>query len=265
MATDACVECGFDSDLWADQQDIERTLLHVDHFIEAALEGIVEPARSDVLMATSTPTSAVIESDGDLEHVHALFHRLAAIARERTRFEDVSPMVGSVVGLFSGDGGVPKHPIDAARVDRAGVVGDVQASRVHHGRPWQALCIYSADVVDALRSEGHPIRPGSAGENVSVAGIDWSLLRAGLIVELGEVRCRLSAAATPCSKNNQWFADDSSSRIAHDLHPGWSRWYVSVLDGGIIRAGDRVVVRADDPADDRSEGPTGERPDEPTG
>jgi MOSC domain-containing protein YiiM len=27
-------------------------------------------------------------------------------------------------------------------------------------------------------------------------------------------------------------------------HPGWSRWYASVLDGGVIRPGDTVVVSA---------------------
>ena len=51
--------------------------------------------------------------------------------------------VGRVTQLSASGGGVPKLPIATADVDHRGVVGDVQRVRVHHGRPWQALCIYA--------------------------------------------------------------------------------------------------------------------------
>jgi MOSC domain-containing protein YiiM len=125
-----------------------------------------------------------------------------------------------------------------------GVEGDSQGHRVHHGRPWQALCMYSAEVIEALREEGHPISAGAAGENLTVEGIDWARLRGGLTIEIGEVRCRVSAPAQPCHQIAGFFVSEDSSRIAHAKHPGWSRWYASVLHGGVIRPGDAVVVSA---------------------
>jgi MOSC domain-containing protein YiiM len=126
------------------------------------------------------------------------------------------------------------------------VEGDVQAARVHHGRPWQALCLWSAEVIDAFAADGHPIAFGSAGENVTIAGLDWAMLRAGTIIELGSgpdaVRCQLSAPATPCTKNAQWFTDRDIWRIDHDRHPDQTRWYASVLRPGTVSAGDPVVV-----------------------
>ena len=65
-----------------------------------------------------------------------------------------------------------------------------------------------------------PIRAGAAGENVTVAGIDWATLRPGARILLGDVLIEISAYATPCKKNAQWFADRDFTRIDHGRHPG---------------------------------------------
>lgn len=114
---------------------------------------------------------------------------------------------GVVAGVFASGGVVPKQPLPSALVGLRGVDGDRQADQKHHGRVFQALCLWSADVVAELASEGHPISPGAAGENVSVSGISWPSLRPGARLRLGEVLCEISAYATPCAKNAQWFAD----------------------------------------------------------
>ena len=174
---------------------------------------------------------------------HDLFHHLLDIARIRRALSDVPPVQhGVVASLHASDGGVPKAVVPEAVVDAGGLLGDRQAARVHHGRPWQALCLYSSDVVDRLASDGHPIVPGAAGENISIAGVDWAQLRAGLELTIGAVRCRLSAPAVPCAKNNQWFSDGTSSHLDHDLHLGQSRWYATVLAGGRIEPGDAVRI-----------------------
>lgn len=171
--------------------------------------------------------------------VHDLWHHLHDIAAIRISLGDGPiPQQGTVAQISRSDGGVPKTAVHTARVHRRGIEGDVQKARQHHGRPWQALCLYSAEVIAALQAEGHPISAGSSGENLTLSGLDWSLLRAGAILTIGEMRCELSAPAVPCSKNNQWFADGDSNRIDHGRHPGWSRWYASVLDSGQITAGD---------------------------
>lgn len=175
--------------------------------------------------------------------VHDLWHHLIDIADGRVTRGDATPAdSGTVAQINSSTGGVPKVSVGRATVGRRGLEGDSQAARMHHGRPWQALCLWSADVIDGLRAEGHPIEAGSAGENLTLQGLDWSRLRAGSVLEIGEVRCRLSAAAVPCAKNAQWFSDGDFNRILHTRHPGWSRWYASVLEPGTIRPGDEAVV-----------------------
>ncbi len=176
--------------------------------------------------------------------VHELWHHLTDVAALRTALgRGVPAAAGTVTQVNVSGGGVPKRPVEAADVTRRGVAGDVQKVRRHHGRPWQALCLWSADVIEALAGEGHPIAAGSAGENVTVGGLDWSTLTAGAVLEIGEVRCQLSAPAVPCAKNDRWFAHRDSGRIDHDRHPGWSRWYASVLRPGRIATGDPVALR----------------------
>ena len=115
---------------------------------------------------------------------------------------------------------MPKLPVDEAVVGYRGVEGDRQATRQHHGRVWQALCLWSADVIDRLRAEGHPIGPGNAGENVCISGIDWPALRPGVRIELGEVLAEVSAYADPCTKNAGWFVDGDYGRMGHDARAG---------------------------------------------
>lgn len=175
--------------------------------------------------------------------VHDASHHLSDIGRGLHALGAGAPTQrGAVAQLNVSDGGVPKRAVLSVDVGLRGVAGDRQADRRHHGRPLQALCLWSADVIDALRAEGHPVAPGLAGENITVSGIDWTTIRAGVQLRIGEVLAEVSAAATPCKKNAAWFADRDISRIDHDLHPGWSRMYAWVREPGAICVGDDVVV-----------------------
>jgi MOSC domain-containing protein YiiM len=117
--------------------------------------------------------------------------------------------------------------------------------RNEHGRVFQALCLWSADVIDALRAEGHMPYPGAAGENLTIAGVDWSTIRPGVRIAVGDVLAEISCYATPCVKNAQWFSDGNFRRIDQNLHPGWSRVYAWVVTGGTVAPGEIVVVEPD--------------------
>lgn len=149
---------------------------------------------------------------------------------------------GTVEGVFTSGGGVPKAPALQADVGWRGVAGDRQAARRHHGRVWQALCLWSADVVEALTAEGHPIYAGAAGENVSVRGIDWTALRPGTRVRLGTVVAEVSVPALPCAKNARWFVDGDFLRMHHERDRAVTRWYATVLAPGTVTPGDAVTV-----------------------
>jgi len=237
-----CPECGFDPHEWNDL-DTARTLARADYLWGHALAGLPDPLRAAAdALAGATP--AVGGETDERDAVHRLLHHCRAVAELRAGAGDLPPVQhGRVAQVNASGGGVPKLPVSEALVGRRGVAGDRQRVRRHHGRPWQALCLWSADVIAALATEGHPIAPGAAGENVTVEGVDWSVLRSGLVVELGTVRCRLTVPAEPCANISRWFAPGTGSRrIDHDRHPGWSRWYAAVESGGVVRPGDRVVV-----------------------
>lgn len=151
--------------------------------------------------------------------------------------------VGSVHQISVSGGGVPKLPVPSARIEVGGVAGDDQADRKHHGGPEQDLCLYSLEVIEALQAEGHPIEPGFAGENLTLRGIDWSLMRRGLELRIGtDVVAEVTWPAVPCAKNARWFAGRDYRRISEDLHPGWSRWYARVLTPGDVAVGDSVTI-----------------------
>jgi hypothetical protein len=148
---------------------------------------------------------------------------------------------GVVHALHLGDGGVPKLPVERVDVGWSGVVGDRQAARQHHGRPWQALCIWSAEVIEQFAALGHELAPGLAGENVTLRGLDWAQVRAGVRLRLGSVLCDVSAFALPCSKNARWFRGGDFRLMHHERGPV-SRVYATVVEPGTIASGDPAVL-----------------------
>ena len=125
-----------------------------------------------------------------------------------------------------------------------GVEGDVQSSRAHHGRPWQALCIWSTDAIDTLRAQGHPIAPGYAGENVTVDGIPAGAFRPGAQFRIGSVRGFLSSYAWPCSQNKDWFSNGDFMAMCHEKGD-LSRVYAMVTATGTISVGDTFELFTD--------------------
>ena len=237
-----CDRCDFDPTQWNDH-DATRTLLHVDLFLDFWLAD-TPPALMRRLDARRADVVAAVEAaPNPIEGAHHLWHGLVSIADQRRIADDAPPTsTGTVAGLHRSDGGVPKLAIDEATVGIRGVDGDRQEARMHHGRPWQALCLWSAEVIESLAANGHPIAFGSAGENVTIRGLDWGSMRAGGIVDIGSVRCQLSAPAVPCTKNAQWFSDGDFNRIHHENAPELTRWYASVLQPGSVAVGDTVTL-----------------------
>jgi MOSC domain-containing protein YiiM len=153
-------------------------------------------------------------------------------------------MIGSVHQVsVSPRGGVPKLGVPSARVTRDGVEGDWQQDRKHHGGPQRAVCLFSLEVIRRLRGEGHPIGPGTAGENVTIEGLEWARMTPGARVTIGGedgVELEIVSYTEPCSTIRESFAGLDSKRIKQELHPGESRVYARVLKEGVVREGDGV-------------------------
>jgi MOSC domain-containing protein YiiM len=149
-------------------------------------------------------------------------------------------MSGRIFQLSRSDGGVPKYSVPEAEVGELGLVGDRQKHKKIHGGPERALCLYSLELIDKLQREGHPIYPGSTGENVTIAGIDWPALHAGSRLGLGDaVIVELTRTADPCKQIAASFIDRKLQRLEA---PGQMRWYCRIVRGGLLRVAMPVRV-----------------------
>jgi MOSC domain-containing protein YiiM/GNAT superfamily N-acetyltransferase len=156
---------------------------------------------------------------------------------------------GRVLRVNVSDGGVPKRPVDAARITRAGVEGDRQRAVTVHGGPHRAVSVLGIEAIRRIAAEGHPIAPGTAGENLTTEGFDASSLPVGTRLRIGdEVILELSAPANPCRTIRHSFRDLRFGRLGMAAHPADSRMYARVLREGTVRPGDPIHV--DPPGDD---------------
>lgn len=159
-------------------------------------------------------------------------------------------MSGRIHQISVSPGGVPKRAVERVRITRDGLEGDWQNDRKHHGGPDRAVCLLALEVIERLRAEGHPISPGAAGENLTVAGVDWPAIVPGVVLVIGDapdaVELEVVSYTQPCSTIRAAFRDLKFKRIDQDLHPGESRVYARVRREGLVRVGDACrVQRAD--------------------
>jgi MOSC domain-containing protein YiiM len=208
-----------------------------------SLGGVPLPALENVDTAFTSMTAALDAkydelTDGQREALLAaawrFFPTMRLLSHEHT----------GVVAHLHASKGLPKKPIDTASIGWRGIEGDVQSSRVHHGRPWQALCIWSIDAIDSLRAQGHPIAPGFAGDNITISGIPADAFRPGAHFRIGAVRGFFSAYTIPCSKNNEWFQNKNIMAMSH-TQGNFSRIYAMVTHTGTISVGDTCELFTD--------------------
>ncbi len=202
------------------------------------LFGLYEDGRDASLIAHLRP-ELTGDLATDLERTWAAWMAVSPVLRAAGQLPATAQ--GTVAQLNTSKGGLPKLPVDQVTVGWRGVEGDSQKTRVHHGRPWQALCLWSTEVIEQLRTDGHSVAPGFAGENVTISGLHWPDVRPGVRLRIGEVLCEASAYALPCYQNTAWFMDGDFEAMHHERGPV-SRVYATVLEPGRITTSDRVVL-----------------------
>lgn len=136
-------------------------------------------------------------------------------------------------------GGVPKLPVESAEITVLGVRGDDHTDRKHHGGPERAVCLFSLEVIEGMRAEGHDMAPGHAGENLTIVGVDWASVEPGKRYRVGDdVELEITEYTSPCATNAEWFIDGGFTRMLQSRYPGESRVYARVLREGTVRSGD---------------------------
>jgi MOSC domain-containing protein YiiM/GNAT superfamily N-acetyltransferase len=169
------------------------------------------------------------------------------------RVATMTPMPsGRLLQINVSDGGVPKRRVERARVGRLGVEGDRQRDETVHGGPFRAVSILGIEAIRRVASEGHPIAPGTTGENLTVEGFDVSTLPIGTRLAIGpDVILELSGPADPCRTIRHSFRDLRFGRLGVAAHPADSRMYARVVHEGTVAAGEAITVSP--PADDSAE------------
>lgn len=222
-------------DRWATLADLER---------EGAASAVTAGRRDGSWANVGYAANHTLQAEAHLIHdAHDVSHHMMDVSRGLAALSPKPAAEGRVMQINVSDGGVPKRRVERAALTAGGVEGDRQRDRKHHGRPFQAVCLWSAEVIDELSAAGHPISPGCAGENLTLGGVDWGSLRPGALVGVGEALVELSFPAVPCHNQARWFSDGDFSRIAHEVNPQWARWYGWVREPGTTHAGDRVIVQ----------------------
>ena len=145
-----------------------------------------------------------------------------------------------VVGLHASNGGVPKLPVSTLLVTADGCDGDSQNDLKHHGGKDKAVCILQQEIIDKLSDKGHPIGPGTTGENLLINGIQVGMLSVGTRLKIGHCELEITQDAPPCKTIKQSFNDDNFMLISHKKYPNFTRWYAKVISEGEIILGQEV-------------------------
>jgi MOSC domain-containing protein YiiM len=149
-------------------------------------------------------------------------------------------MTGKVLAVCLGPGGIPKHPVEEARVTVDGLEGDRQGQALHGGRN-RAVCLLSIEEYRLLQADGVGCEPpGAFGENLLVEGLDHAALRPGDRLRVGDqVLLQLHDVREPCGTLR------SLDPRFPDLMVGRSGWICRVLEEGTLRPGHPVVPLQD--------------------
>jgi len=152
-------------------------------------------------------------------------------------------MQGSIVGLFAAlQGGVPKPSVQLLNILEHGCVGDKQNDTKHHGGPNRVVCLFSSEVINRLHNEGHPIYPGSVGENILVQGIPWDVISIGTQFHFNQVILEITSDAPPCRTIKDSFLNEEFKCISAKIYPHSTRWYAKVIQSGEVVTGENVIL-----------------------
>tara|TARA_B100000003_G_C10883458_1_gene352127 strand:- start:644 stop:1105 length:462 start_codon:yes stop_codon:yes gene_type:complete len=151
-------------------------------------------------------------------------------------------MSARVIGLFVSQGGVPKLPVDTLSVTITGCLGDKQNDLKHHGGPDKAVCILQNCIMEDLQSKGHPIIPGSTGENLLLDGCEVGEIYPGSIIKFEQLEIEITQDAPPCKTISNSFTDGNFNLISHRKYPQFTRWYGKVIKEGKLNVDEEFEI-----------------------
>ena len=116
------------------------------------------------------------------------------------------------------------------------------SARYVHGGPHRAVSLLGIEAIERVQADGHPIEPGSVGENLTTTGIELSRLPVGTRLAIGDERGARARRRRPgrATSSRARFATASPAGSRSCTHPSDSRMYARVIAEGVVRAGDPI-------------------------
>ncbi len=143
-----------------------------------------------------------------------------------------------VVSINISSGGIPKHPVDAIKVNFDGLESD-RHDHEKHRTPTQAVCLQDIEKLWELKEEGFALERGTTGENLTVQGLAVNRIPIGAVLELsGGVILEVTKVRKPC------YVLDSIDRRLQAAITGRCGMYAKVLKEGTVRKGETIVVKS---------------------
>lgn len=139
--------------------------------------------------------------------------------------------------------GIFKYPVDKSiYLGKGNVENDHVIDQRFHGGADKACYLYSADHY-SFWSRQYPdvkLQWGMFGENLTVKGLDESLIHIGDQYKIGTAVIQVTQPRQPCFKLGIRFNDQKVVSDFWDLP--FSGVYVRVLEEGVVSAGDKIVL-----------------------
>lgn len=152
----------------------------------------------------------------------------------------IPSMTAHVVSVNISPGGIPKRPVDVARVMYDGLAGDAHDHQKHN-TPLQAVSLLDVEDLNDLRNEGFDVFPGATGENLTVRGLHVDDLKVGTRLRFsGGVEIELTKKRQPC------FVLDAIDPALKKVIVGRCGFLAKVICEGEIRPGETIHVMAMD-------------------
>lgn len=132
-------------------------------------------------------------------------------------------------------------------ITKLGVKGDEQADLSVHGGIEKAVYVYPAEHYAfwnelLTRETKKPVElsHGGIGENFTIAGLLETEVFVGDQFHIGELEFAVVKLREPCFKFNAKLGYKGAAKAM--LQSGFSGWYLRVLKGGTLAAGEKITV-----------------------
>lgn len=125
------------------------------------------------------------------------------------------------------------HRFPMKEIEEAEAVQNKGLKGCIHGRPDSKRQVSLMDI-ETLQKLGIP--PGAVKENVTIRGLDFQRLEPGQHLRIGGSVLEIMLPGDPCSR-----MDEIRQGLQEELR-GQRGWLCRVIEGGIIRRGDRIEV-----------------------